>query len=147
MHLTSSGQPLAPISQDPISATDSSTPFYTFHTPHVLALTLQNHAIYPRIHMQVTYRIASMTILRTIRRQSKRHVPRRVITARCRCFSRSKMSSNTSSIRRAKAKLCCPRDIIMHRPGIEPGAGRHLESVNPGWQRPILPLNHQCLMT
>jgi hypothetical protein len=111
----------------------------------------RNGLIYSILHiphsMQVTYRIASMTILRTIRRQSKRHVPRRVITARCRCFSRSKMSSNTSSIRRAKAKLCCPRDIIMHRPGIEPGAGRHLESVNPGWQRPILPLNHQCLMT
>ena len=35
----------------------------------------------------------------------------------------------------------------MHRPGIEPGAGRHLRSEDLGWQRPILPLNHQCLMT
>jgi hypothetical protein len=35
----------------------------------------------------------------------------------------------------------------MHRPGIEPGAGRinwGLEDLD--WQRPILPLNHQCLM-
>jgi hypothetical protein len=32
----------------------------------------------------------------------------------------------------------------MHRPGIEPGAGRHRRSEDRGWQRPILPLNHQC---
>jgi hypothetical protein len=32
----------------------------------------------------------------------------------------------------------------MHRPGIEPGAGRHQKSEDIRWQRPILPLNHQC---
>ena len=34
----------------------------------------------------------------------------------------------------------------MHRPGIEPGAGRHLVQIRRSvrWQRPILPLNHQC---
>jgi hypothetical protein len=37
-------------------------------------------------------------------------------------------------------------DCSMHRPGIEPGAGRHFRSEDLGWQRPILPLNHQCLM-
>ena len=34
----------------------------------------------------------------------------------------------------------------VHRPGIEPGAGRHLGSKDLGWQRPILPLNHQCFL-
>ena len=35
----------------------------------------------------------------------------------------------------------------MHRPGIEPGAGRVVVTPGGDWQRPILPLNHQCLIT
>jgi hypothetical protein len=36
---------------------------------------------------------------------------------------------------------------LMHRPGIEPGAGRLcFEDGSPEWQRPILPLNHQCFL-
>jgi hypothetical protein len=40
------------------------------------------------------------------------------------------------------------RQAKMHRPGIEPGAGRYQRrswrSRFFSWQRPILPLNHQC---
>jgi hypothetical protein len=47
------------------------------------------------------------------------------------------LNTTSSSPRTAKG---------MHRPGIEPGAGRHWDpgSVSRPWQRPILPLNHQC---
>ena len=61
-----------------------------------------------------------------------------------RTFTEQKDSSTDKSKRKHARRSWV---WLMHRPGIEPGAGRHSWiRRSRRWQRPILPLNHQCIM-